>query len=141
MSRHQARQVALQTLFEIDVGKVQPGLALEHTIDEAGLRGEAAAFVRQLVLGTLQELTDIDRVIGEHAVAWPLERMPNVDRNILRLGVYELTSDQETPINVIINEAVELAKTFSGDEAAKFVNGLLDHAAHSIRRVGEVSQP
>jgi N utilization substance protein B len=125
VSRRAAREKALQSLFQFDVGKVNAGDALEHVLSTQGDAGENTPYARELVQGTVEHLSDIDTVIRDHSVGWDLARMANVDRNVLRLAVYELIFGEKLPAGVVINEAVELAKQFSTEESGKFVNGVL----------------
>ncbi|MDH7576225.1 MAG: transcription antitermination factor NusB [Bacillota bacterium] len=129
MGRRRAREVALQILFQVDVGKVKPERALVYTLNEFQVRGETAAYARALVEGTLAYLEEIDDFLKRYATEWDLPRMANVDRNILRLGLYEMLYCRETPLNVAIDEALELAKTFSNEDAPRFINGILGRIA------------
>jgi len=110
------------------VGHTDSALALEQVLGESKLPPRAAAFTRQLVEGTLARREELDAIISRHATGWRLERLAAVDRNILRLALYELQYHLGTPVGVVINEAIELAKGFNDEEAGKFVNGLLDNA-------------
>lgn len=123
--RHQARTVALQALYEVDCARHAPGSVLEQRLSEARLPPSAAAFSRRLVSGVLLHRVVLDAFIHEHAPEWPLEQMAYIDRNILRMAIYEFAVDGETPVKVAINEAVELAKDFGSDSAPRFVNGVL----------------
>ena len=126
-SRRRSRQRALQILFLWDARREPVDDALnayyntlfseEHPVRDL--------FVSELVHGTIQHLGDVDDRISRHAEHWRMERMPAVDRNILRLAVYEMTSG-ETPAAVVIDEALELARKFSNEESVQFVNGVLD---------------
>ena len=92
---------------------------------EAGVSAENSVFVRELVSGVIQYQSEIDLAIQKFAPAWPLDQIPLVDRNILRLAIFEILFDNEVSVKVAINEAVELAKRFGSDNSAKFVNGVL----------------
>jgi transcription antitermination protein NusB len=129
VTRRLARELALQTLFSIEVGKQEPSDALEHNLprSEAGDR----AFVRDLVFGTLEHAEQTDTFIAPLLEGWTLERLPTVDRLLLRMGVFELRYHPETPKAVVINEAVELAKKFSTEESGRFVNGVLSNASRT----------
>lgn len=129
MSRRRAREIAMQVLFQIDVGGVKPVEALDYTLSEVRVSEETRAFVRKLVFGTLEHQADIDDRIRDCANDWDLPRMANVDRNILRLGLFEMLYSGETPVNVAIDEALELAKLYSHDEAPRFINGILGRIA------------
>jgi N utilization substance protein B len=124
-SRHQARERALQILFQYDIhGK--PGLWLEVFWKENEAKNEVKAFAERLVAGVLEKKKELDALIGKYATNWKVSRMPIVDRNILRAGVYELLWMDDVPAKVTVNEAIELAKSFGDDDASKFVNGILD---------------
>ena len=124
-TRHQARERALQILFQYDIhGK--SGLWLDVFWKENEASGEAMAFAERLVAGVLEQKPELDALITKYATNWKISRMPIVDRNILRAGVYELMWMDDVPAKVTVNEAVELAKSFGDDEASKFVNGVLD---------------
>ena len=124
--RHHARIVALQALYEIDCARHDPAAVLERQLSAATRLPEAAAaFSRHLVNGVLKHQEVLDALIHRHAPAWPLEQMAYVDRNILRIAIFEFAIDGQTPVKVAINEAVEVAKTFGSDSAPRFVNGVL----------------
>jgi N utilization substance protein B len=124
-ARHQARIAALQALYEIDCAGHAPGTVLEQRLTDAHLSKIASEFTRSLVVGTLEHLDVLDFFIHRHAPEWPLEQMAYIDRNILRMAIFEFAIDCQTPIKVAINEAVELAKTFGSDSAPRFINGVL----------------
>ena len=124
-SRHHARERALQILFQYDIhGK--PGLWLDVFWTENEATDEVKAFAERLVAGVLEKKKELDALIGKYATNWKVSRMPIVDRNILRAGVYELLWMDDVPAKVTVNEAIELAKSFGDDAASKFVNGILD---------------
>ena len=124
-ARRKARALALQALYEVDsVGHEVEGV-VTHLLAEGGLSEENASFVHELVSGVIQNKEKIDHQIQSFAPAWPIEQIPAVDRNILRLAIFEILLDNRVPVKVAINEAVELAKTFGGDNSPKFVNGVL----------------
>lgn len=124
-SRHQSRERALQILFQYDVhGK--PGLWLDEFWKPLKADDETRAFAERLVQGVVEHKNEIDLLIGKYAMNWKVSRMPIVDRNILRAGLYELVWMDEVPAKVTIDEAIKLAKSFGDDEASKFVNGILD---------------
>ena len=125
MSRHIAREIALQMLFQIDVGKNEMEVA-KMTLAESSLNQEDAAFTLALVEGVLNRLPELDERIAAFCRQWDVARLATVDRSILRLAAFELCYTPEVPGNIVINEAVELAKAFSGDESPAFVNGILD---------------
>ena len=123
--RRKARALALQALCEIDmVGHEMQGV-ITHLLADGGLSEEGAAFVYELVRGVIQNKETIDHHIENFAPAWPIAQIPVVDRNILRLAIFEILLDNKSPVKVAINEAVELAKKFGSDNSPKFVNGVL----------------
>lgn len=129
-NRHLSRSVAMQSLFEWDFhGKGLQNLKqiVKRNVDEFAPGMEDPSFVYTLAEGVQERLLEIDRIIAETAPEWPLESITTVDRNILRLGVYELrfAAAPDVPPKVAINESIELAKTFGGASSGKFVNGIL----------------
>jgi N utilization substance protein B len=128
VTRRLARELALQTLYSIEIGRHEPAEALENTLGGAD-PGEQRVFLRELVLGTLEEASACDLVIAPLLEGWTLERLPTVDRLLLRMSVYEMLRHPETPHAVVINEAVELAKKFSTEDSGRFVNGVLASAS------------
>jgi N utilization substance protein B len=129
-ARRHARALALQVLFEVDVVGHSVGEVLERETSERDLPSEVSDFAGHLVEGTRQNLARIDRAIAEAAPNWPLEQMALVDKNILRLAIFEIMFDNSgTPLKAIINEAIELAKRYGGENSSKFVNGVLGTVA------------
>lgn len=124
-SRRIAREVALNVLYQVDVAKIPPNEALEAALENTELDLTAAEFMTQLVEGTLAHLNEIDDRLTELSVGWELQRQPAVDRNILRMAIFEIIYLENIPAGVSINEAVELAKKFSTEESGKFINGVL----------------
>lgn len=127
-NRHLARSVAMQSLFEWDF-KGMPTAALpaiiDHNLTEFAPGLEERGFTQQLVDSVIENQKEIDRLISSYAPSWPLNQITIVDRNILRVGVYELKFSKDVPPKVAINEAIELAKSFGGASSGKFVNGVL----------------
>jgi len=124
-ARRKARTIALQALYEVDSVGREAGAVIERLLAEAGLSEENGVFVRQLVGGVARNKDEIDGNIQRFAPAWPVEQIAMIDRNILRLAIFEILFDNEVPVKVAISEAVELAKSFGSDSSAKFVNGVL----------------
>lgn len=124
-ARRKARSLALQALYEIDCASHPPEEVIAARLEEQPLSDELVAFARHLVLGVLAHAPDLDGLIHRHAPEWPLDQMAAIDRNILRMAIWEFVVDGETPTKVAINEAVELAKLFGSDSAPRFVNGVL----------------
>ena len=131
--RTQAREAALKILYQLDITKDEAEAALKIFFNANRLPETAQEFATRLVQGTSEQIKAIDKCLTKHASNWTLERMAVVDRNILRLSVYELLYSQETPPKVVINEAVELAKRFGTTDSGKFVNGVLD-SIHKTER-------
>jgi len=124
-ARRKARMLAFQALYEIDsVGHDVVAVA-DRLLAGGELSEENAFFVRELVSGVIQNKEQIDRNIRHFAPAWPMEQIPLVDKNILRLAIFEILLDNRVPVKVAIDEAVELAKTFGSDSSSRFVNGVL----------------
>jgi transcription antitermination factor NusB len=127
--RTRSREFALQVLYQADITKEEVGLSLQkfwQARSEEGVEEEIRSFAEELVRGTLEHCGEIDKKISQYATNWQLKRMAVVDRNVLRMSCFELTFRDDIPPKVSINEAVELAKKYSGLEAGKFVNAILD---------------
>ncbi len=127
--RSKAREYVLQMLYQVDITRSKWQEVLESfclTCERQDLSGELKDFSAQLLSGVLDHLPEIDKKISKYAANWQLERMAFVDRNIMRLGCFELLYRADIPPKVAINEAVELAKKYSGAESGKFVNAILD---------------
>ena len=124
-AQRKARALALQTLYEVDSVGHDMEETLAHLLSDAGLPEESITFIRELVSGVIHNQQEIDQRIKQFAPAWPLEQIPVIDRNILRLAIFEVLFDNKMPVKVAINEAVELAKSFGSDNSARFVNGVL----------------
>jgi N utilization substance protein B len=123
--RHKARVVALQALYEIDCAGHKPVAVIERRLQEVQLPESGEEFARALAQGVTSHLNWLDELIGRYAPEWPVEQIAIIDRNILRIAIYEILVGQDTPVKVAINEAVELAKTFGSDSSGRFVNGVL----------------
>ncbi|HEX2954305.1 MAG TPA: transcription antitermination factor NusB [Bacillota bacterium] len=125
MSRRQARELAFQALFQIDLGRNTPDFALRYACNESDLTDKSREFLEDMVNGTARHAKEIDDLLTRFSEGWPLERMSGTDRNILRMALYELIYREDIPVSVTVNEAVELAKHFGDEESGKFVNGIL----------------
>jgi len=127
-NRHLARSIAMQTLYEWDFRRPSlkeiPGL-VKYNLQNFAQGLEDNNFTEDLVNGVLEKQKDIDALMIQYAPQWPIEQITPVDRNVLRLGIYELKFVEDIPSKVAINEAIELAKTFGGSASGKFVNGVL----------------
>lgn len=123
--RRRARAAVLQTLYELDYTDHDPKLALEARFEDRTLPESALQFAWTLVKGVQTYRTYLDSVVGELAPEWPIDQIAAVDRNVLRIAIYELLFEPKMPPKVAINEAVELAKMFGGESSPRFVNGVL----------------
>jgi len=128
-ARTRARGIALQALYEIDLVDHPPVQVLQDRLEEEPQTQELAEFIRQILFGILPLRESLDTVIAKYAPEWPLDQIAAVDRNILRIAVWEFAGSRDTPVKVAINEAVELAKAFGSDSAPRFVNGVLGSLA------------
>ena len=133
-ARRKARVLALQVLYEVDSAGHQAEVVVNHLLAKGGLSAENSVFVRELVSGVMRNEEKIDLHIQSFAPAWPIEQIPVVDRNILRLAIFEILLDNKVPVKVAINEAVELAKTFGGGNSSRFVNGVLGSVSGLVNR-------
>lgn len=129
-SRHLSRSVAMQTLYEWDFYGQDPESLQEikeRNIREFGAGIKDTGFISDLIDGVKEHLSEIDKIISKAAPEWPIEQITVIDRNVLRLGLYELLYEnkEEVPPKVAINEAIELAKSFGGENSSKFINGVL----------------
>lgn len=131
LSRRNARETALKILFQIDVGKmgVEEALAAGREVFE--LAESSSDFTEGLVWGAFNHLQELDGLIEEFSIDWPMARMASIDRNILRLAVYEILYVGDIPASVSVNEAVELAKRYGNADSGKFVNGILGNVVRS----------
>ena len=123
--RHQARRLALQALYEIDCTDHQVGTVLSERLESDSYREETRTLTTRLVSGVLEHRDQLDALIRRYAPEWPLDQIAILDRNILRIAIFELIIDDTIPVKVAINEAVELAKTFGAESTPRFINGVL----------------
>jgi N utilization substance protein B len=135
--RHLAREVAMQVIFELEHRDADPEEAVRYHLDDEHVGGEQAAFAVRLVRGTLENQDAIDQEIGDSSTHWKLDQMAGVERAVLRLATYELLFCPDVPVKAAINESIELAKTFGGDEAGRFVNGVLGRIVLHVPRAAE----
>ncbi|MDR7237046.1 transcription antitermination factor NusB [Neobacillus drentensis] len=129
MKRRTAREKALQALFQIDISNTEPSAAIEHV-----LQGEAGdEYLSRLVLGVVEQKSLIDKLIGENLEKWTIDRLATVDRNLLRIATYEMKFFRDKiPENVILDEAIEIAKIFGDDQSSKFINGVLSKVKQKV---------
>jgi transcription antitermination protein NusB len=131
-SRRKSRELALQMLFQWEVGKHSPAHVVATFLDPDEIDRPVNSFARSLFQGTVDDISTLDPMLCEHTKHWRLERMAAVDRNVLRIALFEMLHHPETPVAVVINEALEIARRFSGTDSAEFVNGVLDGVHKSL---------
>lgn len=134
-TRRRARRLSLEVLYEYDIAEHAANEVLARRLQEQPMEKAGAEFASQLVNGVLTYQAQMDAVIARYAPEWPLDQMAVIDRNILRIAMYEFLIDGETPVKVAINEAVELAKTYGSDSAPRFVNGVLGTLADEAEQL------
>lgn len=145
-NRHLGRAIAMQSLYEWDFNRSTRGGEVDieeltrRNVSEFGPGLEDPSFVKELFDGVVGHLEEIDALISRFAPEWPIEQITVIDRNILRLGTYELKFSPNIPAKVAINEAIELAKTYGGESSGKFVNGVLGAMFKSMLAEGEVKE-
>jgi N utilization substance protein B len=137
-ARTRARSLALQVLYEVDMTDHPPADVFQHRLEDTPLPDTLADFARGIVYGVLPLIEKIDQVIAGYAPEWPLDQIAAIDRNILRMATWEFAIQRETPIKVVINEAVELAKMFGSDSASRFVNGVLGSLAQHQNEISQI---
>lgn len=137
-SRTRARGVALQVLYEVDIANHNPVEVFQSRLEDSPLTDELAEFARQIIFGVIPLTHDLDHLIEKYAPEWPLEQIAAIDRNILRVSLWEFAIQRETPVKVAINEAVELAKQFGSDSAPRFVNGVLGSLAEHKDQIHQI---
>lgn len=124
-TRRRARRITLETLYETDLANHPPFEVLACRLAEQPMESAGIEFARRLITGVIEHKEEMDKLIARYAPEWPLDQMAVIDRNILRMAIYEFLIGRETPVKVAINEAVELAKTYGSDSAPRFINGVL----------------
>jgi len=133
--RTRARSVALQALYEIDVAGHSPGSVWEQRVAEEDLNETLSEFTRQIIFGVHPLMVVLDGFIAKHAPEWPLDQVAIIDRNILRIALWEIAVYGKTPIKVAINEAVELSKVYGSDSTPRFVNGVLGSLVNQLPEI------
>ena len=131
--RHKARVLVLQTLYAVDCGGTEPEVSIEKLANEQSLSERYHQFASQLFELTRENINWADSEISSLLENWTIERINKIDRNILRMAMVELKHMPDVPVKVVINEAIELAKTYSTEESSSFVNGILDGFSRTIR--------
>ena len=138
--RTRARSLALQVLYEVDIAKHPPGEIFKLRLEDAPLSDDLAEFARRIIFGILPLTETLDQLIARYAPEWPLDQIAAIDRNILRMALWEFAVYRETPLKVAINEAVELAKLFGSESAPRFINGVLGALAGHQNEIQQAIQ-
>jgi len=138
-SRHLSRSIAMQSLYEWDFSGKKPDILekiVEKNIKEFGPGLQDKDFIWQIIKGVVSNISNIDKIIEKAAPEWPIDQITIIDRNVLRIGLYELLygNKEEVPPKVAINEAIELAKSFGGESSGKFINGVLGTVFKEIEK-------
>ena len=136
--RTRARSLALQVLYEVDMANHPPGEVFKLRLEEFPLTEDLTEFARQIIFGILPLTQELDQLIAKYAPDWPLDQIAAIDRNILRMALWEFAIQGETPIKVAINEAVELAKHYGSDSAPRFINGVLGSLAEHQHEIEQI---
>ena len=139
--RTRARSIALQVLYEIDLVGHPIGTVLEYRLKDAALENRLVKFTESITKGVWPMKDELDTFIAEHAPEWPLDQVAIIDRNILRIALWEFAVVGDTPIKVAINEAVELAKTYGSDSSPRFINGVLGSLAARENEIKQAFKP
>jgi N utilization substance protein B len=144
-TRRRARRVTLESLYEIDIANHHPHDVIDRRIKDQPMESAGIEFAYKLLNGVLENRIGMDKLITRYAPEWPVEQMAVIDRNILRIAIFEFLVDKDTPVKVAINEAVELAKLYGSDSAPRFINGVLGSLADQIpqlrRELQTTSEP
>ncbi|MCT8138703.1 transcription antitermination factor NusB [Anaerobacillus sp. CMMVII] len=130
MKRRLARVKAVQSLFQVDMSGTDKEEAISNVLEEDEVKD---TFLDQLVSGTLENLEEIDQLFKSHLENWKIDRVGNVDRAVIRMAIFEMKFLEDIPLNVSLNEAVDVAKSFGGDESGRFVNGVLSKVAETLK--------
>lgn len=138
--RTKARSIALQVLYECDLTNHLPGVVLQERLVDEELEPTLVEFAQQIIMGVLPISNTLDHFIAEHAPEWPMDQVAVIDRNILRIALWEFAVEECTPIKVAINEAIELAKMFGADSTPRFVNGVLGSLANRQQEIRQKFQ-
>jgi N utilization substance protein B len=138
--RTRARSLALQVLYEVDIANHPPGDIYKLRLEETPLTDELSEFARLIIFGVIPLTHTLDQIIAKYAPEWPLDQIAAIDRNILRIALWEFAVYHDTPVKVAINEAVELAKQYGSDSAPRFINGVLGALADHQHEIQQVIQ-
>lgn len=124
-SRTKARSIALQVLYEVDISGHKPGIVLADRLERLKMDDTLKQFISQIISGVVEYKSTLDEFIADFAPDWPLDQVAIIDRNLLRVALWEIAVYQKTPVKVAINEAVELAKYYGSEGSPRFINGVL----------------
>jgi N utilization substance protein B len=138
--RTRARSLALQVLYEVDIANHPPADIYKLRLEDNPLPDDLSDFARQIIFGVLPLTSTLDQILAKYAPEWPLDQIAAIDRNILRMALWEFAVYHDTPIKVAINEAVELAKQYGSDSAPRFVNGVLGALADHQHEIQQTIQ-
>ena len=138
--RTRARALALQVLYEIDVANHPPAEVFKQRLADTPLTADLSEFARQIIFGILPITTELDKIIARYAPDWPFDQVAAIDRNILRMACWEIAVYHDTPLKVVINEAVEIAKKYGSDSASRFINGVLGSLAEHQNEIRQSLQ-
>lgn len=134
-SRTKARSVALQVLFEVDITSHPTGVVLRERLNDNAFDKDLIEFIQTIVMGVTSRIVELDSFIAQHAPEWPLEQIAIIDRNILRMALWEVAIFKNTPLKVSINEAIELAKSYGSESSSRFINGVLGSLAVRLEEI------
>lgn len=134
-SRTKARSIALQVLYEVDISGHKPGKVLTDRFEHLKMDGSLKRFISQIVSGVINNENILDEFISDFAPEWPLDQVAVIDRNLLRMALWEIAVYEKTPVKVVINEAVELAKKYGADGSPRFVNGVLGNLIDHLEEI------
>lgn len=140
-SRTKARSVALQVLYEVDISGHSPAAVLEQRIEENPMENSLTEFTSQIIYGVYPLFEKLDQFISQHAPEWPMDQVAVIDRNIIRIALWEFAVSDMTPVKVAINEAIELAKMYGADSTPRFVNGVLGSLANRQDEIHQYFDP
>lgn len=136
--RTRARSLALQVLYEVDITNHPPEDVLAARLSEDPIDERLSTFAREIIFGVIPFTERLDQFIAEHAPEWPIDQVAIIDRNIIRIALWEFIVSQDTPVKVAINEAIELAKRFGSDSSPRFVNGVLGSLAGRQNEIRQI---
>lgn len=140
-SRTRARSLALQVLYEVDQSTHDTGEIVNQRLEETPLEENLQQFVREIVFGVYPQRPSIDEQISQYAPEWPFDQIAIIDRNILRIAVWEMVFSDETPMKVVINEAVEMGKLYGSDASPRFINGVLGSLVNNLNQIKQKLNP